>query len=71
MQKAWQAWTFVDFGPNRSVQDGRPEGGEGVAATGCACVGFGAVRASVFMPAEAAGGYETVAGAYFCTTLKS
>ena len=27
MQKAWQAWTFVDFGPKRSVQDGRPEGG--------------------------------------------
>ena len=27
MQKAWQAWTFVDFGPQRSVQDGRPEGG--------------------------------------------
>ena len=29
MQKAWQAWTFVDFGPKRSVQDGRPEGGAG------------------------------------------
>ena len=27
MQKAWQAWTFVDFGPKKSVQDGRPEGG--------------------------------------------
>ena len=27
MQKAWQAWTFVDFGPKRSVQDGRLEGG--------------------------------------------
>ena len=27
MQKAWQAWTFMDFGPKRSVQDGRPEGG--------------------------------------------
>ena len=54
MQKAWQAWTFVDFGPERSVQDGRPEGG--VAATGCACVGLGAVRASVFLPVEAAGG---------------
>ena len=54
VQKAWQAWTFVDVGPKRSVQDGRPEGG-GVAATGCACVGFGAVRAGGFLPVEAAG----------------
>ena len=23
MQKAWQAWTFVDFGQKSSVQDGR------------------------------------------------
>ena len=35
VQKAWQAWTLLDFGPTRSVQDGR---GEGVAAMGCACV---------------------------------
>ena len=55
MQKAWHAWTFVDFGPRRSVHDGRPEGG-GFAATGCACVGFGAVRAGGFLPVEAAGG---------------
>ena len=27
MQKAWQAWTFVDFGQKSSVQDGRAEGG--------------------------------------------
>ena len=27
MQKAWQAWTLVDFGPKRSVQDGRAQGG--------------------------------------------
>ena len=29
MQKAWQAWTFVDFGQKGSVQDGRAEGGGG------------------------------------------
>ena len=67
MQNAWQAWTFVDFGPKRSVQDGRAEGGGvgGVAATDCAGVGFGAIRAGGFLPVEAAGGYKTVAGAYF------
>ena len=27
MQKAWQAWSFVDFGQKHSVQDGRAEGG--------------------------------------------
>ena len=27
MQKAWQAWTSVDFGQKKSVQDGRAEGG--------------------------------------------
>ena len=27
MQNAWQAWTFVDFGPKKSVQDSRAEGG--------------------------------------------
>ena len=54
----------MDFGPKKSVQDGRPEG-RGVAATGCACVGCGAVRAGGFLPVEAAGGYETVACAYF------
>ena len=63
MQKAWQPWIFVDFGPKRSVQDGRPEWG--VAATGCACVGFGAVRAGGFQPAETAAGGKTVACAYF------
>ena len=54
VQKAWQAWTFVDFGQKSSVQDGRAEGG--VAATDCACVGFGAIRAGGFLPVEAAGG---------------
>ena len=65
MQEAWQAWTFVDFGPKRSVQDGRPEVWGGVAATGCACVGFGAIRAGGFLLVEAAGGFKTVARAYF------
>ena len=37
----------------------------GVAATDCAGVGFGAIRAGGFLPVEAAGGYKTVAGAYF------
>ena len=36
MQNTWHVWTFVDFGPKRSVQDGRAEGG--VAATDCASV---------------------------------
>ena len=27
VQKAWQAWTFVDFGQKMSGQDGRPGGG--------------------------------------------
>ena len=39
-----------------------PGGGD---ATDCASVGFGAIRAGGFLPAEAAGGYKTVAGAYF------
>ena len=47
--------TFVDFGQKSSVQDGRAEGG-GFAATDCACVGFGAIRAGGFLPLEAAGG---------------
>ena len=37
----------------------------GVEATDCAGVGFGAIRAGGFLPVEAAGGYKTVAGAYF------
>ena len=65
MQKAWQAWTFVDFGQNMSGQDGRPGGGGGGEATDCAGVGFGAIWAGGFLPVEAAGGYKTVAGAYF------
>ena len=46
MQKAWQAWTFVDFGQKRSGQDGR--GGGGGDATDCAGVGFGAIWAGGF-----------------------
>ena len=55
------SWTSAQKGLSKTVA---PRGG-GVAATGCACVVFGAVRASVFLPAEAAGGYETAACAYF------
>ena len=49
MQNAWQAWTFMDFGSKRSVQDGRAEG-EGVAAMDCAGVGLGAIRAGGSLP---------------------
>ena len=59
VQKAWHAWTFVDFG-----QDGRPRNGGGGEATDCTGVGFGAIRAGGFLPVEAAGGYKTVAGAH-------
>ena len=65
-QKAWQTWTFVDFGhgfwPNSSGQHGREHEGV-VAVTGCAGVGFGAARAGGFLPVEAAGSYQSVAGA--------
>ena len=54
MQKAWQAWTVVDFGQKALFKTVAPRGG--VAATECACVGFGAVRAGGFLPVEAAGG---------------
>ena len=54
----------MDFGQKSSVQDGRAGGG-GVAATDCACVGFGAIRAGGLLPVEAAGGLKTVACAYF------
>ena len=64
MQKAWQAWTFVDFGQKSSGQHGR--GHEGVAAvTGCTGVAFGAIQAGGFLPVEAAAGGRTVASAYF------
>ena len=43
----------------------RSRRGGGVAATDCACVGFGAIRAGGFLPVEAAGGFKTVACAYF------
>ena len=63
MQKAWPAWTFVDFGQASSGQDGRAGGGG--KSTDCAGVGFGAIRAGGFLPVEAVGSYKTVAGAYF------
>ena len=62
VQTAWQAWTFVDFGQKTSAQDGRPGGGE---ATDCAGVGFGTIRAGVFLPVKAAAGGKTVAGTCF------
>ena len=63
MQKAWHAWTFVDFRRKRSGQDGRAGG---VAdATDCAGMGFVAIRAGGFLPVKAAGGCKTVAGACF------
>ena len=62
MQNAWQAWNFVDFSPKRSVQHGRAGGGS---LRRTACVGFGVIRAGGFLPVEAAGGYKTVACAYF------
>ena len=65
MQKAWQARTFVVFGQASSGQNGRAGGGGAGDATNCAGVGFGAVRVGGFLPVEAAGGYKTVAGAYF------
>ena len=64
VQKAWQAWTFVDFGQKHSGQHGRRHEGV-VAATGCAGVGFGAMRAGPLQPVEAAVGHKTVPGAYF------
>ena len=60
----WQAWTFVDFGQKGSGQHGRRHEGV-VAVTGCAGVGFGAMRAGGFLAVEAAGSCKTVAGAYF------
>ena len=64
MQKAWQAWTFVDFGQKMSGQNSRP-GGRGGEATDCAGVGFGAIRAGALLPVKAAAGGKTVASAYF------
>ena len=61
VQKAWQAWTFVDFGQKCLAKTVAP----GVEATDCAGVGFGAVRAGGFLPVKAAAGGQTVTGAYF------
>ena len=54
---------FRGLRPKSSGQDGRA-GGRGD-ATDYAGVGFGAIRTAGFLPVEAAGGYKTVAGAYF------
>ena len=67
MQKACQAWTFLDFGQKRSGQAKTVAVGGGGDETGCAGVGFGAIRAGGFLPVEAAGGHKTVACVYFCS----
>ena len=64
MQKAWHAWTFVDFSQASSGQHGRRLEGV-VAVTGCAGGGFGAIRAGGFLLVEAAESCKTVARAYF------
>ena len=55
------SWTLAQKSLSKTVA---PTGGA-VAATDCAGVGFGAIRALGFLPVEAAGGYKTVPGAYF------
>ena len=54
----------MDFGRQKSGQDGRAGGGGGD-ATDCAGVGFGAIRAGGFLPVKATGGWKTVADAYY------
>ena len=51
----------MDFGQNRSGQDGRAGGAGG----DCAGVGFGAIWVGGFLPVKVAGGCEIVASAYF------
>ena len=53
------SWTSAQKGLSKTVAPG------GVAATGCACVGFGAVQAHVFCPRRLLEVIITVAGAYF------
>ena len=62
MQKAWQAWTFVDFGQKMSGQDGRPGGG-GRRRT-APVWGLAQFGREAFLPVKAAAGSKTVAGAY-------
>ena len=63
MQKARQAWTFVDFGQKNSGHDGRAGGGGD--ATDCAGLGFGAILAGGFCTRRPLEVCKTVAGAYF------
>ena len=67
MYRGAKSVASVDFRGLRAkkVWPRRSRGGGGGDATDCAGVGFGAFRAGGFLPVEAAGGYETVAGAYF------
>ena len=55
------SWTSARQAPARTVATA----GGGSDATDCAGVEFGAIRAGGFLPVEAAGGYKTVARAYF------
>ena len=70
MQKAWQAWTFVDFGQKYLAKPVAPGGGRG----------DGLRRRGVWRNSggrfSARGGCKTVAGAYFrgrgaCTDPKA
>ena len=63
MQKAWQAWTFVDFGQKSSVQDGRAGGGS-LRRTAPAW-GLAQFGREVFCPWRPLGVKKTVACAYF------
>ena len=63
MQKAWQAWTFVDFGQKRPGQDGRA--GAWGRCDGPRRRGFWRNSGRGFLPVKAARGCQTVAGAYF------
>ena len=65
-KKRGLSWTFVDFrglswtsAKKALSKTVAPRGG--VAATDCACVGFGAIWAGGFLPVEAAGGWKTLA----------
>ena len=55
----------VDFRGLRPAKLWPRRSGGGGDATDCAGVGFGAIQAGGFLRVEAAGGYQTVAGAYF------
>ena len=55
------SWTSAEKGLAKMAA--RAGGGD---ATDCAGVGFGAIRPGGLGPVKAAGGWKTVADAYFC-----